>query len=317
MGIQYATSGTGATMPRMRLRWLLVATGTWLLVVAVHPAPLTARVLLGAPLVLVPAHIGGLLRFGAAPGRSTRIERLAGYLAIAAALPLLPAFALAPGLPAAALSLPWLVVGATAGVAGISALTRQVRRRLLDPTVIGGAGALALLATASAFLVSDRLGVYPFGFSAEIIRLTAVHFHFAGFGLLGVAVVSTSNSPNLTRIAVLGLITGIPVTAAGFFGIPLASWIGSCIVGVGGIAAAMTLLPTARGARRAPRLMLLAAAGALFVGLPLGVGWATAELLRLPCLDLEAMVRTHGALNASGVLIGALALAGMDRRWTW
>ena len=57
------------------------------------------------------------------------------------------------------------------------------------------------------FALVDRLGVDT-GFSPAIVLLTATHFHFAGFGLLGLASLLAGSRPWL-RASLVGLMVGI------------------------------------------------------------------------------------------------------------
>lgn len=154
-------------------------------------------------------------------------------------------------------------------------------------------------------MTSDRLGVQPLGFSTAIILLTGVHFHFAGFGLLAIASLLAAQRPAL-RIAVLGLIIGIPITAAGFIlaSDPLGA-LGAAVVGLSGIGVAIVML-RGHARSRLTRYIRRLAGVALLVGMPMAIAWSAAIVLGLRFLDLELMVRTHGALNAGAVLVLAL-----------
>ncbi len=269
------------------------------------PAPLAARITLLAPLVVVPRLL--LL----VDGRGS-VARLGGWPAIAAAVALAAAFGLPPGLPAGVAALPWLVLGVTA--AG-SAVVHGLRGLpgILDPRRPADLGidvALGLLGAGSAFLFCDRLGFRPLDFDATTILLTGTHFHFAGFGLLVIASRLASRVPWLGP-AVLGLVIGTPGTALGFVvrSDEIAA-IGALVVAISGIAAAVALLTVAHRvvpagpARWAHRLAGLA----LLVGMPLAIAWALGTVTGSTFLGIDTMIRTHGALNASAVVLAALAI---------
>jgi hypothetical protein len=46
---------------------------------------------------------------------------------------------------------------------------------------------------------------------------------------------------------------------------------------------------------------------ALLIGMPMGIAWSLAILTGQSFLDLETMVRTHGALNSLAVLLAVFA----------
>ena len=95
---------------------------------------------------------------------------------------LVVSFWLPAGPAAAVLAAPWLAItGWTALVAGVRLVRDPDRFRLGVRHATDAA--VAFLAVGATFAVIDRLGVQPFGFSATVILLTAVHFHFAGFVL--------------------------------------------------------------------------------------------------------------------------------------
>lgn len=282
---------------------VVVGLVVWGAALALLPAPLAARILLLAPLVVVP------LLLSAIPERRW-VGRLAGWPALAAALPLIVALALPPGPAAAVFALPWLAVAVVAALAavlhGIDRLPSILRPRHLAD--LGLDVALGFLAIGAAFLAVDRLGV-DVGFSPTIVLLTATHFHFAGFGLLALASLLARDRAWL-RAPVAGLIVGMPITAAGFV-LPsdAVSAVGAVVVGLSGIGVGLGFVTigasvaVAASARWAWRL----AGIALLVGMPMGIAWSIAILAGQGFLDLDTMIRTHGALNATAVVIGALS----------
>ncbi len=280
----------------------VVGLGVWLVAyVALPPStPMEARILLLAPLVIVPRLLGLL------PSRPW-IGRLAGWPALVAALPLIVAFALPAGPVAVIFALPWLAI---ALIGTSSAIVHGLPRLpdLLRPSRASELGvdvALGFWSIGALFIAVDRLGLQT-GFSPDIVLLTGVHFHFAGFGLLGLTSLLATDRPWL-RASVFGLVVGIPVTAVGFVASSDAiSAIGALIVGTAGIGIAVALVSTrvhgtARWAQRA-------AGVALLVGMPMGIAWSVSILFGPRFLDLDTMIATHGALNAMAVLLTVLSL---------
>ena len=274
-----------------------VGLAAWLVVVVALPGSLIARILLLAPLVIVP-----------------RLLRWTGWPVLLAALPLCIAFALPPGPAAAALTAPWILLAfAALGVTVRDAIPRL--RCLLSPNGVpelGASTAVGFLAVGAAFLAIDRLGLQPMGFSAVIILLTAVHFHFAGFGLLTIASRLASDRAWI-GLPVVGLIIGIPITALGFVADSL--WIGALgavLVGGSGLVVGLGLLAAASGTA-IDRIAWSLAAVALLIAMPLGIGWSVALLFDASLLPLDVMVRTHGFLNALAVTLVALRDGGLTR----
>jgi hypothetical protein len=271
----------------------------WVAARVLLPAPLAARIFLLAPLVVVPRLVTLL------PPRPV-VGRLGGWPLLVAALPLMVAFGLPAGPLPGALVLPWLgcaLVGLAAAVRhGLPSLPSILRpRRLPD---LGIDVALGFWAVGAVFALLDRLGVDT-GFSPVIVLLTATHFHFAGFGLLAVA--SLLAVPRTwVAASVAGLMVGIPLTALGFvLRSDAISAAGALVTGLSGIGVAIGLV-TSRVAVMSDWLVRLAGV-ALLVGMPMGIAWSMAILTGQTFLDLETMVRTHGALNATAVLLAVLA----------
>jgi YndJ-like protein len=284
-------------------RVMAVGIGVWLAAFVLLPVPVAVRITLLAPLVIVPRLLGML------PPRPL-IQRVAGWWSLLAAIVLTVAFALPAGPVAAVLSAPWLAVALTAAAAAVAHGVPHLPGVLHPPSAsdLGVDVALGLLGAGAVFLSSDRAGFRPMDFAPVTILLTGTHFHFAGFGLLAITSLLAASRP-LVRLPVLGLVLGIPLTAVGFVTRSDAiSALGAIVVGSSGIAVGIALL--ANGVADASRWALRAAGAALLVGMPLGIAWALSILTGFVFLDLETMVRTHGALNASAVLLATLGSHG-------
>jgi hypothetical protein len=284
--------------PPLEARLPLVGLVVWVAALALLPAPLAARILLLAPLVIVPRLLALL------PDRRW-VARVAGGPSMLAALPLLGAFAMPAGPTAAVFVVPWLVV---ASVCALAAVLHGLANlpSILQPGRLADLGidvALGFWAVGAIFTVIDRLG-FDTGFSTTIVLLTATHFHFAGFGLLGLASLLAGRRPWL-RAPVAGLIVGIPLTALGFVLVSDAiNAAGALVVGLSGIAVGVGLLTFA--ATGMSRWAARAAGVTLLVGMPMGIAWSMAVLVGASFLDLDTMIRTHGALNATAVLLAVV-----------
>lgn len=263
-----------------------------------------------APLFLVP--FGWRLLAVAMPGSGP--PRLAMRLVLPAALLLTLSFIAEPGLIAAALSMPWLgLTGAVALAAGIRLLKDPARFR---PSARHATdAAVAFLAIGAAFATIDRLGVRPFDFASEIILLTAVHFHFAGFVLPLAGALAYARRPGRwLEIALGAVVIGIPITALGFLGIPYANWIGAMLTAVGGFGIGVATILVARrlDPRRAKVLATIAGAS-LLISMPMAAIYATGTLLGTSWLDLSTMARIHGGLNALGFAVPLVLAWTLDR----
>jgi len=280
-----------------QMTWL-VGAAAWVVALAAVPAPLSARISLGVPLVLVPLLMGA--------GRPAWATPMRPLLVLIAALPLVIAFWLPVGTLAAVAALPWMALTAAGAAAAIWHGVPLIRH-LFHPRnaeLLGRHVALGFLAVGATFLVADRLGLRPLGFSPTIVLLTAAHFGFAGFGLLWLACDEARRRPGV-RAAVAGIVLGMPVTALAFI---LASdqlnAIGALIVGAAGITVGIALVRRGIATRR---LATAVAGAALVIGPAMGVAWSFSLLLKFSFIDLDAMVRTHGVLNAAGVLVAGYA----------
>ena len=236
-------------------------------------------------------------------------------LVLPAAALLIIAFRLQAGPMAALLTLPWVAVtGVTALIAGMRWMhdpdrLRPDLRHATDAAVV-------FLAVGAIFALTDRLGIRPFGFSSAIILLTAVHFHFAGFVLpLAGALAWTRRPSRWLELALGAVVFGIPITALGFLGLPLANWIGSMFTAAGGFGIGIATLAVARSMARASAVLLAGVAGAsLLIAMPLAAIYATGTLAGTEWLGIDTMARVHGGLNAMGFALPAMVAWTVDRR---
>jgi hypothetical protein len=294
------------------MRAAAVGLMAWLAGMAFLPGPLVERMLLAGPLIVVPSLLS-VLPTRAIASRLTTVD-LAPWPALAAALLLLPTFAVPAGPVAAALCLPWLLICGSTALAGVRhGLTNLPE--VLHPrnsAQLATDAALVYLLVGGSFLFAHRAGVDVLSFSPLIVLLTAVHYHFVGFGLLAVTATLAAGQRRVGVVAALALVAGMPVTAVGFtLGAPQINWLGSVLVVVGGMCAALLLLQAAvRGSSGVQRVLPFAASIALALGVPLGLAWATSMLLGDVPVDIETMVRTHGALNGVGLLLATFHAVG-------
>ena len=248
-----------------------------------------------APLVIIPIGFG--LLTDPAPPLPLRIAfRLQPFAAVLAAVSFIPA----PGPAAAALAAPWFLVTCLAALAGLAMLKS-------GPLTIF---ALFFLPVGGIHLIVSRLGIDFLGFTEPILILTAVHFHYTGFGaplLAARAAARVRNSRILIAIASIGLIAAPPLVAAGFaFSSTLQT--GAVLALSVGIYAAAFLqfksLPSL--ASRPARDFLTLSSVSVLAGMALAVIYAVGEYTGARWIDIPMMGRTHGLLNGVGFILCGL-----------
>lgn len=268
------------------------------------------------PIILVPIWCH-LLPTPTGSGAAVLV-RVARRLALPSGIALAAAFAFPTGLLAAILALPWFGLGlivAFAAAIDATAALRERRRTMGGPTVARWA-AMAFLAVAAGNAIADRAGIQPFGFAPTIILLTAVHFTFAGFVLVLVGASALERHHARWIVAALLLvIAGIPITAMGFFGVPLAAWVGAVTVAIGGMGVGLAMLvPHGQVLSPWSRRFGIVAGLSLLVSMPLAIGYASGVWFGIAALDIPAMVRTHGAINVLGFAVPATVAAAFAAR---
>ncbi len=175
--------------------------------------------------------------------------------------------------------------------------------------------AFGFLTNAAAWLVFDRFGYQPLGFTAWIVLLTGAHFHYAGFALtLSLALLLMENPDNSwAKWASRGVLSGVVLTATGitttqlgyahFLETTAGVWM-SASAFLSGIA----FLLRGLSEKSAARYLFIIGAICLLLGMILAFFYALRVVLPLSFLSIPTMQAVHGTLNALG--FGTLMLFG-------
>lgn len=242
--------------------------------------------------------------------------RFAGRLQLPAALLLALACGLAPGAVAVLAAFPWVVLTGLLAWIGIRRIKREGLRRSLDGLCTDIA--LVFAAVGGAWVLIDRSGYSLLGFSAAVITLTAVHFHYAGLllPLLAGRVQRELFFFRFASQAAVGVVLGVPAVAVGItatqlgWGTSLEAAAG-CGLALAGMAVAVLHVRIALETRRDPltRVLLGVAGASLFFAMTLaGLYAMRTSSAALPWLGIPQMRMVHGSVNALGFgLCGVLA----------
>jgi YndJ-like protein len=269
--------------------------------VLVGKLTLVDLLLLLAPLVIVPLGLRLLPLTGDRSRQVLAVARLVQPIGAAAAV---ASFLVPTGWVAGVIALGWLITCAVVSLAGLVDLIEQ--RSLMPPQLVPAA-ASAYLSVGAGWLVVSRAGLRPLGFAPEIVELTGVHFHYAGFAatlMAALAIVVLRERGRLVQWASAGglLVTaGVPITAGGIAtGSGPLTVVGPIVLATGVLSiAALTALAIAPGIEPPiARWLLWVSAAGVVLPMFLGVDYALARVFPIPALDLRTMALIHGDLNA-------------------
>ncbi len=255
-----------------------------------------------------------------APGE-LRGEGLVVQLLLPAAFCVIVSRWLAPGIPAAALASPWLLVTALVALLGLQRIIRRGFAPLEELTVDVG---LLYLPVGGGWLLLSSAGIEPMGFDATIVLLTAVHFHFAGFsaalvaGLAGRALKGDASASGKVRSFALGayrlaaaiVILGPPLVAVGIMASPVVEVISGIALSIGMLTLAFVLVLIALAVDLLlPKLLLCIAALSLTATMALSMTYAAGEYRGEELVSIATMAATHGVVNVLGfTFCGGLGL---------
>jgi len=262
------------------------------------------------PLVVVPLGLELCARStdGDRAGLSFRISQ---RILLPAALCVTASFWFQQGMAATAFVLPWFGFGCFIGIRGLAKLFRGESKSLKTACTIVS---FLYLPVGCAWLIASRVGLNPMGFQEPIVLLTAVHFHFAGFGAPLLALAAESSIKNksvflqrIFKVVAVGVLAGPGLLAAGFVIGPHLKLAAALVVASSEIGLAMFFLAGVRAMR--PRLsqalIVVSAASVLFAMVLAGV-WAIGEFPLQPFVHLDEMARLHGTANSLGFILCGL-----------
>ncbi len=171
------------------------------------------------------------------------------------------------------------------------------------------------LAIGSLWLLFDRFGIQPLGFSNWIVILKSVHFHYAGFMLLTSLVLFLYQKPDdkpirIVSIAVIiGLLfmgIGVALTQLGFY--PIYETFSGVWMGISSIAAGLIFIKNSFLEKKATKILWLLAGICLVLAMILAFIYALRSVICTDILTIPFMQSIHGILNALG--FGTLMLLG-------
>ena len=200
----------------------------------------------------------------------------------------------------------WLTEGVVAAVVlapWLLAVLGQLARsgRWLDLVAVGF-GVVSVTA-----LMASRLELTVLGILEPIVKLTAIHFSYAGVGTLALA--RRLPESRLQRVAVALVVFAPVLVASGFILRSAVGQVGGALVMTAGTwAVAVLSLREVRRLELAPRVLLVISALSPWVSMVLAVAWAANNYWpSVPALTVVDMVPTHGVLNAFGFVLCGLA----------
>jgi hypothetical protein len=209
----------------------------------------------------------------------------------------------------ALLALPWLAVALLALSRNAWAWCKAPR---FAPDAFANLAAHGFLCVGAFFALASRAGWNPANVREPIVELTGVHFHYAGFGALVLALCVARSRfaarPGVAVALLLGMIAP-PVVAAGFTWKQAAFQIGGAILMTAftWTVAGLTLAYVVARVRGRPRVLLAISSLSVLAPMVLAIFWASAQYVDAPALSIEAMARVHGTMNAVGFVLCGLA----------
>lgn len=297
--IRHLVRATGLTTLGGLAVWAVVAAVAWRVDDARLDLP--AVLLLFGQLVIVPLGMG--LLDGGGPSLAVALHRGARFGVRVGSVAALAALALPRGELSAAVAALYLLPVLAIGLAAVLRFAADGSRRMRD---VARLAAACFLVVGAFFFVIHRQGIAFAGMPEHILQLTAVHFHFTGYGL-GLMAGAVAGTSRLGAIGAAFLVAGMVVTPVGFLSAPAVQAIGALLVVTALLPVAVgTVLSLRRiGSGAARRLLFVSSVFAWLVG-GMAAVYAISEAFGRPLIPLVAMAGLHGTFAAIGVVFCGL-----------
>jgi hypothetical protein len=293
---------------------------------------LTLGLIVAVPLALDAAYPGGsdVGKISDLRGSGSSQRRLAGTgrsrlemysvavgLAAAVGAVVVRASSSEPRNLATALAAVWL--GATVNLAlGHLQTWVRDRDRWTLPSMVG-MSAIAYLVVGASWLLLATLRSEVLGFSEQIVLLTGVHFHMAGFATVvvaGVRLASSTPAQSEYRWAQRGAvlaIAGPPAVAIGHLTTGGVELVGAIVMASAVLCLSVAAYLHAGRLRGVRRLVLKIAALAPILTMGLALHYALNRVVVVHPVSYNAIARIHGLLNVVVFLGGNLLVGRLER----
>jgi YndJ-like protein len=181
--------------------------------------------------------------------------------------------------------------------------------------------AMIELAVAATWLVAACMQVELLGFSATIVLLTAVHFHFAGFGACMVVVLRLRGAKSSAERRYAGwagvLVLGAsPVVAVGHLTVGALELLGGLLLTAGVWLAAYLSWRESRRTVGIVRVLLIVGALAPVVPMLFALHYGLTRVSDIQQIRFSTIALIHGGLNAFGFLLANLVAASVTQHET-
>lgn len=292
----------------MRIKTWQIGIGIWLLLAFSQPSGLyhewwARLLLLLAALVWVPLAFS-LLEIK---------NQILHIILLPAAILLTSSMFFSTGYRAVGLALPWWLVTLFFFQNGWQTLAKATK---WTPSVLAIAAAQMFLLVGSTWVLADRLGIEPLGFSSDIVLLTGIHFHYAGFIFpLLVGLAAQAKHSTWLQIGSLLSVVSVPLTAIGITATQLYEtyWletIAALLVVFAGWSTAIGYLHWIFRQKmpKISQLLWSMMSVALLASMTLALLYALRYWWMIEWLNIPAMRALHGTLNA--VIVSGFGLFG-------
>jgi len=283
---------------------LLLGGSVWTALSFVQPS-LAAWILALGPTVVVPLGLNLIERHST--HELNLIWKSARWLVLPAAFLFVLSFWFGQSALAATLTMPWLL---TTLMMAIVATQMLWRNGWTMNRIMAQAAAMLLLPVGAGWAVLSRAGLQPQGFSHEIVLLTGVHFHYAGFALPILAAFAIERRPKVwERLLIALVVLGVPLVGIGISLSPHIEVVAAILLAAAClVVAAMQVRDSLRLCSPNQTTLLLISSCSLAAAMLLAGVYALGEFTQNEWLSIPVMVKTHGILNAFGfVLCGLIA----------